>query len=91
VRSRRPDDEASRAWEEFGGALDHLMSVAERQLPADRMRVLRSSAEKLQSALSKTSYHIALFLDQYARLSSPSGPRGPATVHRLHPRRRRKR
>ena len=85
----RDEDEVQRAHGAFADSLDVLMRNAEKKLPADRMLVLRRSAEKLQSTFEKASYHLHLFLDQYDRLSKPTGPRGPATVHRLRPRRKR--
>lgn len=75
-----------------GTDLDALLEHAQKTLPADRYRVLDGSGQKLARNFERIAVQLGMFLDQYERFSlPPKGPRGPATIHRLAPKKKRRR
>jgi len=81
-----------RALEHFiglGSALDLALEHARTAFPADRFRVLESSAKKLATTIERAGVQLGAFVHQYERFElPPRGPQGPARIYPWRPRKR---
>lgn len=89
--SHKLSDQIFQRYVATGNDLDALLDHAKKTMPADRFRVLSSTGDKLARSFEKIGVQLGMFLDQYERFSlPPKGPRGPATIHRLSARRKKR-
>ena len=89
--SHKLSDQIFQRMVDVGTDLDSLLAYAKKTIPADRYRVLDGTGQKLARNFERLAVQLGIFLDQYERFSiPPKGPRGPATIHRLVPKKNRR-
>lgn len=74
----------------FAHDIDQAIERARKLYPADRIRVLESSAAKMATTFERLSHQLIAFQDQYERFGlPPRGPQGPARIYPWRPKKRR--
>jgi hypothetical protein len=92
MRAAKYANKAEFACQELGNALDDFFREAQHDVAADRYRVLLSNGKKMIASYERLSVQLLHLMQKYdAFTKPPSGPRGPATLHRLVPGKKRKR